>query len=132
MRVKNPITGKVHDVTDRAYKLVYKPAGFVPAEGEGEIDQKGKQDTPQGGNDQGAGNDQTGANGSEAGQGGADQRDDQQAGKLTEAEVAAMMEKKQTVMAALKKHGVPFSDRTGVDELREMLKAALAEKGLID
>lgn len=42
-----------------------------------------------------------------------------------------IMKNKGNVMAELKKQGVEFSDRTGADELRDMLNAALAEKGLL-
>lgn len=51
--------------------------------------------------------------------------------KLTQEEYNEIMRNKGNVMEELKKHGAEFSDRTGADELRDLLNEVLMSKGLL-
>lgn len=147
MLIKNPSTGKTHEVTRRAYELVYKRSGCVPVE-EGDKDngqQQGNQEqTPEGGSGAGGVSDTTesvnavgGGRGAESSAGSGEAAkvgpvvgNDPE--KLSADEVADMMESKKTVMAALKKYGQPFTDRTGVEGLRDQLREYLTAQRLVD
>ncbi|TQK41962.1 hypothetical protein FB479_11663 [Brevibacillus sp. AG162] len=60
-----------------------------------------------------------------------DENDQSNKQRLGQEEYEAMMKSKVTVMAALRKFDVSFSDRTGSEELKKLLETTLAEKGLL-